>query len=397
VVKLFCEVVNVKYEKKTIDDVNRIFASADEQLLLDLSKYGEKTGRLSVASILRVWNGVSADKLPTSDLDALIEFLQGKYGKEFLVCKNSLYDKEINKKQKYLLLIQNQAKRAAERSLLNRVHENIESVFKKDICELTAEELSAGFSNMGYNSKRVAANDLSMIKHYLEWCYKEGYYVPAYSAINQISIDDIGIRGGLRNSIVPTPEDLANKIVVVKQNDSRYNDVMVICLFWMGLIFDEIYDLRIDDVLIDDCAILNPYFEKVIIPEPLVPFFKAYIESQFSQSSDAESTTDKSRYFIQQYVKRSDGSSDGRMHPQRIRVLVNEFKNKYNNISNDKIDIAPPILLTSGACWRIYQQEQSGLFIDDDLIRYEARITSSAQIRDFKEVFKQYKEIFFGA
>jgi hypothetical protein len=187
-----------------------------QKLSKELYEFGDKTGKLSHVTILKMWNGVPLDGFSIKELEALFDFLNPKFNIGNAADYFSESPKseggwrqdtpmDSNRKQRYLETLSDPIKIKAEESLLKRVGENIEKIFCKDICEMSADELVAGFSNMGYINKRVARNELSAIKHYLEWCSNEGYYAPAYAEIQKISSDDIEIKKELMVFHYPYP------------------------------------------------------------------------------------------------------------------------------------------------------------------------------------------------
>ncbi|MPM11458.1 hypothetical protein SDC9_57802 [bioreactor metagenome] len=377
--------------------------NGDPELLKELYRFGEVTGKLSKPQILQMWNGVRLNNFDTTVLEALFEFLSHKFNigeiTEYFESKRQTVvtsDSEtLERKEKYLATLDDN-NRSFEVSVLSRAMKNIESVFHKDLCEMNNEELLAGLSNMGYINLRAARNDLVIIRKYVDWCSRSGYFAPATNSIGDINVNMIGVKKSIRDKIVPSPEKLRDIIDITKDKDEFSTDVVVIILYWLGLTLEEICELKDSEVDLIGGRIQNNYFGSIPIPTILIKYLRNYIQTDVIYTDNITRVVMPSEYFIKKFVIRGSSDHNNRLGLGRIKVLPTEFKSKFKNQTGDELKLSGKTLQLSGACWRIYQRELNGEDITDKILQYESRISSYLSTIEFRRTYNLYKELFCG-
>lgn len=378
---------------------------ADQGVLDEMYEYGEATGKLSKSDILRIWNGSDLSKFDEKTLRNLFEFLTVRFNLGnpvlyFGATSNNRSDPEplkpTDKKELYLETIESDSSKTFAANVLKRVCEKIEPLFNKDLCELSADELIAGMSDMGYRTRRTVRNEMGAILKYLDWCNKSGYYVPDFSNLQRVRADDIAIKRGMMTKLISSPAELQEIINKVKSKDDINTDSVVLCLHWLGLTFEEICHLKSADVDLGNSVIKNPHFGEIKIPDELIDIFKNYAVTESVVCGKREFFADQTEYFLHRFVlpKALNGEKLG---DKRIPVMINAFKREYEEATGGKFQISGSNMFMSGVCWRLLQREDSGEDINDQVISYEARTETLADIAEYKKTYALFKEIFRDA
>lgn len=378
---------------------------ADQSVLDEMYKHGEASGKLSKSDILRIWNGSDLSKFDEKTLRNLFEFLTvrfnlGNPALYFGAISSSRPDPEplkpTNKKELYLETIESDSSKTFAANVLKRVSEKIEPLFNKDLCELSADELIAGMSDMGYRTRRTVRNEMGAILKYLGWCNKSGYYVPDFSNLQRVRADDIAIKRGMMTKLISSPAELREIINIVKSKDDINTDSVVLCLHWLGLTFEEICNLKSADVDLINNSIKNSHFGEIKIPDELIDIFKNYATTESVVCGKREFFADQTEYFLHRFVlpKALNGE---KIVDQRILVIVNSFKKEYERITGKTLQISGSNMFMSGVCWRLLQRENNGEDVNDKVISYEARTETPADIAEYKKTYALFKEIFHDA
>lgn len=392
---------------QAIQIMKNTLIKGDNELLSELYEFGESSGRLTKPQILQIWNGTPLERFGDKELRALFEFLNYKYrigSSDYYFGKRQTHTQvnapiEFDRKNRYLETIKDQKKREVETSVLSRVGSKIEAVFAKDVCELSKDELIAGFSNMGYTNARVASTELSVVKHYITWCSENGYYAPALNEIKMVKSDDIGFKRMLLHSFVPTPEKLRDIIYATKDKNGPNTDSIIICLYWLGLTLDEVYDLEKSDVDINNGIVNNDHYGQIKIPIELIEIFRSYVNNDEVYKNDERLVliSDETKYFLKRFIYPGTKKTGERLSRVRIKMLVTNFKKQYIEENKEEINFSVKNLNTSGICWRLYQKEKNGESITDEIYRFEGRISNDLGLRVLKTKYQSFKELFCGA
>ncbi len=278
-------------------------------------------------------------------------------------------------------------------NVLTKMSKLVEPIFEKDLCEMGAGELLAGLTGVGYANRRTISNELLVIRHYTQWCHSAGFYTPDILGIQNIKSSDIPIKRGLASAIIPTPKALRKVIDSTRDKDEGNNDSIVVCLYWLGLTPDEVYDLKTEDVDLIEGRIKHPHFGSIAIPGDIIDIFKNYAANDEFQTGAWTFFADKTEYFLHRFMKKKALSGD-RMAKERVPQLVTKFRKDYFGETGDALRISGINLNMSGACWRLFQREKSGEEINNAAITYEARIKSEPDAFRFHKTYKLYKELF---
>lgn len=227
----------------------------DQELRRKLYEYGEHwdiTGKLSRQTILQIWNGARLEQFDNETLRSLFEFLSFEFGlghpslyfgeNEQILAPVSASPQPFDRKEKYLETLPDGASKTYAVSAWKRIGKKVEPLFNKDLCEMSADELVSGLSDMEYTSQRTARNELDVVKRYVEWCWKNDYLAPDCANIKRLRPKEIAVKRGLWLALIPSPDALQKIIYTTKNKDEINTDSVVLCLYWLGFTLDEIYN-----------------------------------------------------------------------------------------------------------------------------------------------------------
>lgn len=181
------------------------------------------------------------------------------------------------------------------------------------------------------------------------------------------------------------------------QGNRSITDIIIVCLYWLGFNFEEIYNLEEKDVDLQAGIIRHAHYKEISIPDELSGYFRHYINTDIIHTGKYFLFADKTKYFIHRFIRENEKTTGERLSLSRMRSSVHSFRIQYKETTGHPLKITSKNLNVSGACWRIYSREKMGEVITDDVIKFEARLTTQPNINEFNRVYGRYKEIFYGA
>lgn len=378
----------------------------DQELLRKLYEYGDITGKLSKPDILRIWNGARLDRFSVKTLRSLFEFLSFEFGlghpalyfgeEGQTSVPASVLPQPFDRKEQYLATLAGGPSKTYDANVLKRVSRKVERLFNKDLCEMSADQLTAGMSDMEYTSQRTVRAELDAVKRYIEWCWQNGYFTPDHANIERIRPKEIAVKRGLWLALTPSPDALQEIIYTTKSKDEVNTDSVILCLFWLGLTLDELYNLKSRNVNLLEKKIQNDYFGEILIPDELIDIFRNYQQNDVVQSAHLTFYADKTEFFLSRFVHERN-LAGARLTIESIPVTINRFKRKYCESIGREFKISGTNMFTSGACWRLYKRECGGEELTDGVVGYEARTSTPTDIVNFKKTYGIYKELFYNA
>lgn len=390
-----------KADKSIIKKMEKEIAKGDKSLLDELIRYGNSSGLLSSAQVLKMWNGVSLDTFSDTALMAALNVMKDRlciddisnYFRDARMLDDVTGDPV--RKNDFLQTIDEKVL-ANTKSFLRRAGKKIEAHFHKDLCELNDKELMEGLDHMGYTNMRAIYNDLVILKKYLRWCHDAGYFTPAFYEVDKVKPK--AVKMSPVKSQFRSPDDLMKYIETVYTMDMNLTPIVAIMLYWMGFNIDEAVSVRVDDVDLAKGTIASGFYGDIVIPEAFIEWIKRYMSSDIIEYTNDMGTramyAQPSEYLLKQYVFRNKLSSDGgKCDKGMLKSAVWRVSKVCNEAFDGTVKITSKGVSVSGAMYRLRVQEAREEITDADIVReFRADPDDKIEISLLKRSYEKYKE-----
>ena len=310
---------------------------------------------------------------------------------------NELFNRPI--KEKYFDTLPNNASKKNIINTFIRLSIECESMFNKDLYEMTSDELSVSLSMLDITSYSTLRQIMSFIIDYIDWCQATRITAITNNSARNVEIYDIDIKKSLLKSFIKDEQSLIEVIETVYDlNDLSYMPV-VLCLFWMGFDVANLFELKDSDVDLSS-GFVKFKKRKFKIPNTFIEVFKKYlsVDEGSSQIYDSKHRT-KYKEKTDKYIKRICFEPNKIFEKPINRIVINSqlmnFRRKYFEETQANVDYGSSSIRLSGKFFRIYQFEKQGRQLD---LKKElgGKTNSATIISDEIQRYRVYKNVFWG-
>lgn len=263
--------------EKAEDAIYRLIELSDNETLQKIYHNISDSNTLTTLMVLKIWNGIE----PLSSLDDIeLEELLRLCLTESKLGSYEDYCVEIDTspiKKAYIETISGSKAKISSMQFLELFTEIIESVYHKDLCQLSHDEAVEGLSKLPNLSAMTLRRALAVARGYCKYCVDNGEFKgKAINSFKGISVADVPIDAWVIKYIAKDPVDLVSRIERVIPIDSGYVAPAALVFAWMKFSLDECTRIKEKDV---------DLFRKTIcgkqIPEEMVPIIASYVNATF--------------------------------------------------------------------------------------------------------------------
>lgn len=358
-----------------IEAISSVVKEQDDAILQEMYRYLE--GEIDQTDILLIWHGLKPlENLSDRAIRGILKFLEskGKIG-EYLDFFVEIDTSPI--KKEFLSSIENEKTRSMVASNLELLTENIESVYQKDLCQLSLSEAIDGLKNLPALNVSALNTILSSARKYCKWCEENGKFNnSAQNPFKKIKTRDIPLEPWIEKNVVKSPLELYLKINGVVPFDCGYLAPVVVVLAWMGFKNEECIRLKMEEVDLFDKTIKGK-----IIPDEFIPIIAAYYH--FVEDMESENGVFLRHHLIN-------------------RVFGRPFKNV--DISNAFCvyqDLTFYNVRVSSQLYALYLAERAGIKLDQHKIAEMFDLNVSATdfisvVKNKQALYNAYKKVYWN-
>lgn len=273
--------------------------------------------------------------------------------------------------------------------------DNIESIYGKDLNELTKEEFRIGLSNMNYKSYTTLRNEISQISKYIDWCILNLKIFNTSNPLINFNAYSVNIDKTVKLYYIKDEDTLLN---IIHSSDCDIFEVepSIACLKWLGLSNDQIINLEILDVDFLNNTVLGLSVTDKIM-EVLKSHFetKCYKRSKVIYSKHYRDNKFLCRFHCENWNKEKKVNDD--LISNGIRKLIKT--SKYANANN--ILTSSVYILESGKLFNLHLREVLNRdltkedFGDICKIKNEDGSIDANKLKDYMELYNSYNRVFW--
>ena len=279
-----------------------------------------------------------------------------------------------------------------------------EKRYDMDLCDFSYDILMTVLPlrlSRGWNSK---ATQLSLLKEYAGWCYKEKLNKHNTFDILRIKSSDIDSSLRTRKQLIKDPQHLQSILdeVLKSERDEPSVDIMyrIVCwLLYYGFTEEEIMSMKQSNVDFENNIIYNDDRTKsVVLDKNLRNLLECSIslDSVYrpAKSGAIRLDLDKSDKIIRRIAMKNNNESSDIIKIRLSLMRRNYEKNVYENVS-----LSTKRLRLSGIFYRLYEKEISGDKLTDDDFYFNIREGLTKQsvkikIKRNKQEYNDWKRAF---
>lgn len=359
--------------EKAIDTISQLIDRQDNEILQSIYRQIKNTSVLTTTTVLKIWNRIeSLGSLDDTELDELLKLCLSE-------CKLGDYANycvEIDTspiKKRYIDTIGGAKAKIAVMQFLELFTEIIESVYHKDLCQLSYDEAVEGLSRLPNLNAMTLRKALTVARGYCKYCIDNGEFKgKAINSFKDISIEDVPIDTWVLKHIAKDPMDLVFRIQNIIPINCGYIAPIALVLAWMKFSLDECIRIKIKDVNIFDKTICG-----ISIPEAMVPIVVSYT----NVSCDNESN-----FLLKKTQGRKKGAPYNKINVTSALNVMNGFS--YGNA------------MMSSALFDLYKKENElGKVTEQDFVecfKLNPGTTSfRSYLKDKQRLYGVYKRIYW--
>lgn len=360
--------------EKAKDTISGLIEFQDNEILQKIYRQISGTGALSTSTVLKVWNKIEPlDSLDDVELDELLKLCLAASG----IGDYESYCVEIDTspiKRGYIETIDGPKAKVAAMQFLELFTEVIESVYHKDLCQLSYDEAVEGLSRLPNLNAMTLRKALTVARGYCKYCVDNGEFKgKAINSFKAISVEDVPIDTWVMRHIAKDPVDLIARIENVIPIDGGYVAPVALVLAWMKFSLDECVNVREKDVDLFHKTICDK-----LIPEELIPIVVSYANGTFDGNDDSS--------FFKKTQKRKKGAPYDKANIATALKVMNGFS--FGNA------------VMSSTLYDLYKMEtDSGKVTKQDIINgfnLNPNTTSfNSYLKDKQRLYSAYKKIYW--
>lgn len=351
----------------------KIISEKDDNVLQNMYRHFKDAGAIPQEEILKLWHGfTSVDTLKDKEIEELLQFcLSTSASNEY---QDFLIEVDTSPiKIKYIDSIKNKKTQYAVRQYLEVFTEKIESVYHKDLCQLSKKEALNGLSNLPNASVASLRQALTVARGYCNWCIENHEFDgQANNIFKRIKVGDIPLEPWIKDNVVKDANELMARIENTIPINQGFVAPVAAALAWMGFDIETSTQLKNADVNIFDRNINGKK-----IPQELLPVFVSY-----SNSSDTD--------LDDPYLKRK--RKKDKKIPFR-NVDISNIMKVFGSLNYGNI-------MLSSSLFALYEiEKKKGAVSQEDYVAIFGLNTSATSflsyLKDKKRLYEAYKSVYW--
>jgi hypothetical protein len=325
------------------------------------------------------------------------------------VRKNSIDKKFYNLEQKKEYLDTRPNNKAINDiiSLFKRIGAMMEKPLNKDISDMNQQEFLGMFVSLQIYDYTTIRKTLSLIRDYIDWAIAHGKSQSQINVARLVNAEDISIEKNLELACVKDDLDLKDKVYTVYEFGNGYTPPPLLFLMWIGIPIKDAILLKNEDVDTLN-GIVHYGGKQLVIPESMIETFRDYKATDVGVRDGYRGSYQlfmgESDYFLKKIYKDVISLRRAANEPinyATITSVLSNFKNKYFDITGKRILLNNNSIVLSGELYRLYQQEQNGVELTDEiLVGDKALEKSKSNIKvmayDKRLQYEAYKKVFWS-
>ena len=279
----------------------------------------------------------------------------------------------------------------------------IEDIYEKDIALCSSDEICKAFERSYLYNIGSIRSILASVSKYFVWCIETRAFPIFRNEAKYVKIHEIDCSNGIVHCFIRSPEDLICKLRNVYSDDSGQEVIPTIIFKWIGLSYNEIINLRNEDVDLQNAQIhVNSDAKTTVynIPSVFIESLNIYKNTNVSERSAANTWTvyaDDIGFFVKKMLAKNSKKAGKSITVKQLRDSVYRFSVLYSDKKNDIFRFDQDSIEKSALCYKLYQLEMSGEDISSKELIYKLTgYVSSALYKDLLTLYKTYKKVFYS-
>lgn len=359
--------------EKAVSAILRLIECQDNEVLQEVYTQIGDASAVSTSTVLKVWNKIEPlDALDDAELDELLRLCLAASKLD----DYKSYCVEVDTspiKKGYIETVTGPKAKVAAMQFLELFAEHIESIYHKDLCQLSYDEAVDGLSRLPNLNAMTLRKALTVARGYCKYCVDKGEFKgKAINSFKDISISDVPIDVWVMKHIAKDPEDLVYRIQNTISINSGYIAPIALVLAWMKFSLDECIAIGVKDVNL---------FDKTICGRPIPDAMMPIVVSHINVTCDGDDG-----FLLRKTQGRKKGLPYSKINVTSALNVMNGFS--YGNAA------------MSSALYDLYRKEtETGEITEQDFVKcfgLRSDTTSfRSYLKDKQRLYSVYKRIYW--
>ena len=274
-----------------------------------------------------------------------------------------------------------------------------EERLQKDLAEMSFDEVVESVSGLNIGTYKTAAGIQSFIRSYVKWCDQFHKFKKVNLDLCSISADDIDCSKRIRELFFQSEDELIKELSSVRPFDEGYPETIATLLTWIGVKQSDIASIKISNVNLEKQWVYVPDRNLFVsFSDKIADIFRIYEKTKVGyRSSGGDSRPvfrdDSHDRYVRKYLPK--GKSSDPFTSVQIKHITHHLNTVYVERDNPPKFTGSNVLM-SGALYRVWQLEQSG--VDVFAMKNKKMVVNAfvakANLYEILWLYRNYKKAF---